>query len=1109
MDSIEPKLISKLTRPRPTGIIHRQGLDSLVRDIPERKLTLVTAGPGFGKTVFVAQAVSSLGMESLWFRSDDSDTDLEIFLGYLAEGIRSHYPGFFDTGSKSSEIDSLINRFIFELEKNIKNDFLMVLDDYDFIQKQPDMVLFFQTLLDRVIPYIHIILISRTDPGPALGDPDFNPGPGLRYSKLMAGRQGLIITEKDLVFSPREISRFFEDILDLPLDPRSVDLLHGKTGGWISGLILFHQILRNGIDPLETAAGFKGSQRMISNYFDENVFLFLPKAVQDFLPKTAILDQLRVDFCNALLGIGNARQILTYLEDSHFFTFAADPDRACFFFHPLFREFLQAKLEMTVPGDEILELHNRAARLYEKNEQGQEALKSHILAGNIEDASRLLNILARPMIKQGRPQIIKSLLSSIPEHYMDDEPWFQYLQAGYYGLCNQLNLAVQGYEKVLKVFRKNKDEQGECLCRMELAEYYMSTGDLKRSELAYKKILGKNRLDPYLTIIVMGYLIRVLTLSRRTGEADKFARQAISLLPELNDPVSLNMGRGWITVAQGFRHAFSGNYHRAMELAESSISLFNGAGQYRFMFSSYFLISYSCFYLGLFPKGMAAARQGADLDLEKRGFDEFSIFLTLLFARNHLETKDISQDQVLGAIKACKKSLESFQINRFPEGEAQAFLVLHKAYTKAGNLAEAEQSLRRGIKVLDRHDMPLIKNELKVALSQLLFFDRNPGSNREAMALLKDAEQKLLYSGWHISWISRIYARYYWERGHRETAFKYIVYSLKISEEEGFDTWIISEASWILPLMAELLAVNAMEKYIKRLIPKMGRKAREQLELLKQQGPGRIQRAATEMLSLVPQKPVPPIRAHFFGRFKAFLGEEPIPEIRWKSKKARTLFKYLLCMRRKGYLDKEILMELLWPDEDPQKSAQRFHVALAALRKALEPGISKGVKSSYIKRSGPCYRIDPGEEGRIDIEAFSSAFQRAKTEKEPERAAALFKEAEALYQGPFLEEDLYEDWCAREREQYRQAYLSALKNIIAFHDGKKEYQECIRFAEKYLKTDHYSETLVRSLMRYYALDGNRTMVSRVYENFKTRVQRELNCSLSDETLSLYRKLAAV
>ena len=84
-----------------------------------------------------------------------------------------------------------------------------------------------------------------------------------------------------------------------------------------------------------------------------------------------------------------------------------------------------------------------------------------------------------------------------------------------------------------------------------------------------------------------------------------------------------------------------------------------------------------------------------------------------------------------------------------------------------------------------------------------------------------------------------------------------------------------------------------------------------------------------------------------------------------------------------------------------------------------------------------------------------------------------------------------------------------MKNIIALHENKRDYQACIRYAKKYLKTDPYSETIIRSLMRYYALDGNRPMVSRVYANFKTTVKKELNCRLSDETLELYRRLAAI
>ncbi|MCP4721856.1 MAG: hypothetical protein GY860_20540, partial [Desulfobacteraceae bacterium] len=610
------------------------------------------------------------------------------------------------------------------------------------------------------------------------------------------------------------------------------------------------------------------------------------------------------------------------------------------------------------------------------------------------------------------------------------EPWFQYLEAGYLGLCRQLQLAVKAYEKVLKVFRSQKDEQGECLCLMELAEYYLTTGDLKQSEQAYKKILAKDTLDPYLTIIAIGYLIRVLALSRRTFDADKYAKKAIALLSDLDNDTALKMGRGWIYVAQGYRYVFSGGYRKAMELGEDSKTLFESVGQYRFLFSSYFLISYSCFYLGLFSRGMASAMEGLCMARGKGVYDEFSDFLRLLRAKNCLEMERVTPVQLDQAFDDCQKSLQSFADSAFPGGLAQAFLVLHRAYLRKGDISGAEQSLRRGLDAIRENDMPLIKNELNLALSQLLFFKRGNENTREAMVLLKDAEQKLLYSGWHISWISKIFARYYWERGHWETAHKYMVCSLKISEEESFDAWIICETNWIVPLLVELFSMGTMKIYLQKIFMAMGAGAESQVLEFQHHGKKNLQRAAAEIMTLIPRQPPPPIRVHFFEQFRLFVGDQEVAADKWKSKKARTLFKYLLAMRHKGYLDKEILMELLWPEEDPKKSAQRFHVAMAALRKTLEPSLAKGIRSSYILRSGQAYRIEIGEKGRVDIEIFSRSVELGRHAKDPETAMGHYKKAATLYQGDFLEEDPFEDWCTNERDRYKREYLIVLKKII-------------------------------------------------------------------------------
>jgi len=1096
-------LMSKMMIPQYRDVLPRHRLSSLFPTIFQKKVTIVTAGPGYGKTVLVAHELNRIRCDNIWYRLDAADKDLMVFFSYIVTGIRKYYPAFWNEDVKKemsgdtqgSGIKFILSRFMAELEKIVTRNLYIVLDDYHTIQKSQEVKLFLQALMDWNTPLISFVIISRRMPN-------------LKLSRLMADRQATWITEKDLAFSANEIKDLYVHLFNLPLQEKQINSLRQKTGGWVSGLILFYHSLREKSD-LEIARSvehLKGSHRNIFNYLEENVYQLLSCETKEFMIKTSILSRLHIQFCNRFLGIENSRAILCNLEDSHSFTFSVDEDRMSFYYHHLLQEFLQAKLKMEVTPKETIELYNEAALLHEQNDEGLEALKHHILAGNIEDASRLLNHFARPIIKQGRPQMVKSLLSSIPKHFMDEEPWFQYLQAGYMVLCNQLRLAVKTYEKVLKSFRKKKDHEGECICRMELAEYYMSTGDLKRSELEYRKILNKNKLNAYMTIVVIGYLIRVLALLRNTGEADKYARRAIVLFAELNDEVSLDMSQGWIYLAQGFRYAFSGDYHKAMELGETSKILFKSVHQFRFMFSSYFLISSSCFYLGLFSKGMESAMEGVQIDQEKGVFDEYSEFLHLLYARNCLEIEKISPEHIAKAINDCKESLKAFQVNDLPGGVATAFLVLHKAYLRADDISGAELCLRNGLERLQGHDMPLIENELKLALSELLFFDQDRDQNKEAMVLLKEAEQALLYSSWHMCWISRIYARYYWEYGNKERTFNYMVYGLQIAEEEGLDAWIISDRQWIIPLLVELFSMNSMSDYIKKLLIKLNVNAEKQLMTLQSHKRQTIQKAVKNIMAFMPQKPIPSITVNFFGQFKVIVGDDKIPESRWKSQKARSLLKYFLCMRHKGYIDKEILMELLWPDEDPKKSVQRFHVALAALRKALEPNISKGVKSSYIKRSGPSYRVDIEENGVIDIEEFQTVFEMAEQIKQPQKAIRYYKKAESLYRGDFLEEDPYEDWFENEREKYKQMYLLVLKKIIDYCEMKKDYTGCIIFANKYLNMDKYAETIIRSLMKYYALSGNNPMVIRIYEKFKTFIKKELDCSLSNKTEALFIQL---
>ena len=256
----------------------------------------------------------------------------------------------------------------------------------------------------------------------------------------------------------------------------------------------------------------------------------------------------------------------------------------------------------------------------------------------------------------------------------------------------------------------------------------------------------------------------------------------------------------------------------------------------------------------------------------------------------------------------------------------------------------------------------------------------------------------------------------------------------------------------------------------------------------------------------IPKLPAPSLKVYLFGKFKVFQGDREIPDKRWKSKKAQMIFKYLIYHRKKGYLKKDVLMELLWPEDDPAKTAKRFHVALASMRKTLEPDINRGTPSAYISRSGDAYRIDLGAEGSVDIEEFTKKLKRAQKVQDSDVVLQHYLNAVSLYTGDFLEEDLYVPWCDDEREHFKENFLYILAKIIQHYEIQKDYLTCIDYAGRYLKVDRYAENIYRQLMRCYAITGSKAMVIRTFERCSQNIAQELDIPLSQETEALFKKL---
>ncbi len=200
-----------------------------------------------------------------------------------------------------------------------------------------------------------------------------------------------------------------------------------------------------------------------------------------------------------------------------------------------------------------------------------------------------------------------------------------------------------------------------------------------------------------------------------------------------------------------------------------------------------------------------------------------------------------------------------------------------------------------------------------------------------------------------------------------------------------------------------------------------------------------------KLIRNIPNGGMPWIEIHMFGKFAVCVEDRQIRSSEWKSSKALMILKYLATNRHSGFIHKEVLIELLWPDQDPIKTQKRFHVAMSALRKMMEPGLSSKATSAYIDRKKDLYRLYPGNQALIDYEQFAIGLKDGIRlfDKNPSVALKKLLTAESRYKGPFLEENPYDDWCIHIREQTTLEYIRLLKLIQCLYQANQDMDNAV------------------------------------------------------------------
>ena len=407
-----PLLATKLfVPPPPNHAVLRPLLVTRLDGGVSRKLTLVCAAAGFGKSTLVSQWAHECAYPSAWLSLDEGDQDINRFLAYLVASLQTVEQAVglgtaaLLEGSPPASAETVLTSLLNQLS-TMPGKLVLILDDYHLAASSPvNEALTF--LIDHMPAQLHLVVASREEPDVSLG-------------RLRVTGQLTEIRQEELRFGLDEATAFFNQGLDLGLSNAQVNALEARTEGWIAGLKLAAISLHQHQDPETFIASFTGSHRFVQDYLIEEVLHQQPPDVQSFLLRTSVLDRLCGPLCDAVLQSQAGEHILHRLDHANLFMVPLDAEKRWYRYHHLFGDLLRQRLAQLEPAEP---LHLRASHWYEANGLEVEAFRQATAAKDIARAMRLIEGNGMPFYFRGETATVLHWLSSQSHVVLNAHPF--------------------------------------------------------------------------------------------------------------------------------------------------------------------------------------------------------------------------------------------------------------------------------------------------------------------------------------------------------------------------------------------------------------------------------------------------------------------------------------------------------------------------------------------------------------------------------------------------------------------------------------------------------------------------------------------------------------
>ena len=1108
----------------------RPRLLSLLGEIRDYRLVLISAPTGYGKTTLLTDFARSQNMALCWYTLDENDRDVAVFCRYLLHSVRQVYPDF---GKSFEELlgynleqlhqEAIVNRlaeeFVANLEQlqetntNIHNfrETLLVIDDFQFAESL-GVSRFVKHLVSNLPDDYHLILSSRKRPE------------DLPVIKLTAKQLLMGIGQEELAFTVEEVGQLLREYYNLE-EPKLAETLASFSEGWITGVVLAlgnQSLFKSGkwreiTDKNSSNPDFDTTG--IFDYLAQEVLATQPLEFQDFLLKTSVFEVMKPGECDALLdllrgqdleknsGFIRSEVILQQLESRNLFIIRLqgekdenDQEEDSFQYHSLFRQFLLSRLKQNKNLYQATQL--QAGIIAQKEGSNNIAAVQHFLAADeISQAAVLLNQIAEPLYAAGHIQTMADLLDGIPVQAQASLPHLLNMRARLLVEKSDNEAAIKIYAQVEKIYQQEGANDFAAMAMANQAQLLARIGHRLEANGLCNQLLRHygNLMHTTIGQKAVAYSKYVLATAAieqgNIAEAEQNLREAAEIYKVLEDDYHLAA----IDNSYGQLYQFEGR------LVKSSI---------------------------YFDRTLAFSLKVGNRIRE--AYSRTSIATNLYLQGNYQESEKQLYEVMVLTERWADHYLQIFVLAYLGNvyRDTERFRKADETYTVALQLAHNVQVRRMELLILnDQATSYILQNRKEEARSQISL----SLELAEEYNLPERAGLSYLNLGW-LEFESRAFKRAFSEfekslgvfvlikarpeearlrlgvavalmaLGEPKKALLEATESLEMTQLLGYEPYLPFELVRATSLF-EYVARKKVTEPIEEFLRKRGFLTNFEIPQKLSTNPGTATLSTTsdflqpiilaERVTKNTSKAIVDsittanstiLKVYGFEDGRVLKGNFEIKQ--WRTSKAREALFYLL---ENNGCSRDQLYEALWPDESPSFSPNLLNSNLTNLRKAIAPVEIKYSSGRYFVEGAVWY--DAGE-FNTEMKAIMSV-----SNFDVERLTKTLN----LYKKDFFSQ-CYSNWCLERQQQLLLEYTLGLSKLAQYHYREKDYPTALLFCQQLLRKDSYNENIYEIAIDCLIQIGSKAEAHLLYEKC-CKALGELDLKPTSQLTLLLKKFA--